>query len=282
MKNQSESESRIKKSNMEAYDQCRQDMMRVMEMGEEKLKNEVDRRVAQAISTKVDKSENEELRLKVARLENALEKVNDNIRIGVEHQVSNQFQIDQNREKIKVLEELIVQKDNEIASLTAQSEISDQYTRKLNVWIYGLEGNDKKPEDTLKRVKDFVVNDLKANRDIVQNWDIKHIHRVPTITNDPSPIIISFLKWKDKEHLLRTGKELRGYNDGREYWVSFKHDLAKGARAARKAMGADAALIRTNEHLMARVCDNAKGQVWLQTKRKREDNWETIKSYSVY
>ena len=75
---------------------------------------------------------------------------------------------------------------------------------------------------------------------------------------------------------------MRGYNDGREYWVSFKHDLAKGARAARKAMGADAALIRTNEHLMARVCDNAKGQVWLQTKRKREDNWETIKSYSVY
>ena len=73
MKNQSESESRIKKSNMEAYDQCRQDMMRVMEMGEEKLKKEVDRRVAQAISTKADKSENEELRLKVARLENALE-----------------------------------------------------------------------------------------------------------------------------------------------------------------------------------------------------------------
>ena len=284
LRNQRESESRIKRANVDAYDQCRVEMRKMIEREEEKIKEEVDKRVALALSAKADKSENEELRRKVARLENTLERVNDNIRIGVEHQIASQFQIDQNKEKIKALEELVTQKDNEIASLTAQSEISDQHTRKQNVWIYGLEGVDKKPEDTLKRVKDFVVNDLKANKDIVQNWDIKHIHRVPTGKKnaDPSPIIVSFLKWKDKDHLLRSGKELRGYNEGKRFWVSFKHDLAKGAREARKAMGIDAASIRENEHIMARVCDNAKGQVWLQTKRKREDNWDTIKSYSVY
>ena len=75
------------------------------------------------------------------------------------------------------------------------------------------------------------------------------------------------------------GKELRGHNEGKRHWVSFKHDLAKGARAARKAMGIEAASIREKENLMARVCDNAKGFVWLQTKKRREDNWDTIRSY---
>ena len=92
---------------------------------------------------------------------------------------------------------------------------------------------------------------------------------------DPSPIILSFLKWKDKEHLLRSGKELRGFNEGKRNWVSFKHDLAKGARAARKALGIEAATIREKEGLLARVCDNAKGHVWLQTKKRKEDNWVT-------
>ena len=279
LKHQVESETRIKRANVEAYDQCRRDMIDLLDMEEKIRKKEIDIRVKQATAEKVDRSENEELKRKVARLENALEKVNDNIRIGVEHQVSSQFQIEKNKEKIKSLEELIIRKDKEIAALTSQSEISDQYTRKLNMWIYGLEGNDKDPEDTLKIVKDFVVNDLKANKNTVENWDIRHIHRVPGKKNEPSPIIVSFLKWKDKEFLLRMGKELRGHNEGKQHWVSFKHDLAKGARAARKAMGIEAASIREKENLMARVCDNAKGFVWLQTKKKREDNWETIRSY---
>ena len=127
-----------------------------------------DERVKQAMANKVDRRENEELKLKIARLENTLDKINDNIRIGVEQQVSSQFQIEKNKEKIKSLEEIIVWKDKEIAALSTQSEISDQYTRKLNTWIYGLEENDKKPEDTIQKVKDFVVNDLKANRETVE------------------------------------------------------------------------------------------------------------------
>ena len=131
----------------------------------------------------------------------------------------------------------------------------------------------------LKRVQDFVINDLRADRKTVENWDIRNIHRVPNNNNDPSPIIVSFLKWKDKDFLLRTGKELRGYNDGKKHWVSFKHDLCKGSRAARKSMGIEATSIRENQQLLARVCDNAKGQVWLQTKKRKEDNWNTVKSY---
>ena len=279
VKNQIESEARIKRANMEAHDKCRRDMKELINAEEEKMKTIIDDRVRKAVTNKSDRKENEELKLKINRLETAIEKIIENIRIGVEHQAASQFQIDKSNEKIKSLEELVTKKDKEIAALNTQSEISDQYTRKLNLWIYGLPGNDKTPEDTLKRVQDFVINDLGADRKAVENWDIRNIHRVPNDNNDPNPIIVSFLKWKDKDFLLRTGKELRGYNEGKKHWVSFKHDLCKGSRAARKSMGIEATSIRENQQLLARVCDNAKGQVWLQTKKRKEDNWKTVKSY---
>ena len=279
MKNQRESEARIMRANLESYNLCRNDMLNLLEIEGNNLKKDVNENVIKIMNDKSDRKENEELKLRISNLENMIEKINDNIRVGVEHQVSNQFLIEKNREKIKSLEELIIRKDKEIAALTDQAEGSDQYTRKLNLWIYGLEGNDKKPEDTLQRVKNFVINDLGANKETVQNWEIKHIHRVPTNNVEPSPIIVAFNKWKDKDYLLRQGKQLKGYNTGRKIWISFKHDLATGARAARKAMGVEAGIIRQNEGLLARVCDNAKGQVWLQTKKNKADNWETRKSY---
>ena len=81
------------------------------------------------MNDKIDRKEYEELKLRIAKLENKIDKINDNIRIGVEHQVSNQFLIEKNEEKIKSLEELIIRKDNEIAALSDQAESDDQLDR---------------------------------------------------------------------------------------------------------------------------------------------------------
>ena len=81
------------------------------------------------MNDKINRKENEELKLRIAKLENMIDKINDNIRIGVEHQVSNQFLIEKNEEKIKSLEELIIRKDNEIAALSDQAKSADQYTQ---------------------------------------------------------------------------------------------------------------------------------------------------------
>ena len=95
---------------MEAHDKCRRDMTELINAEEEKMKTINDDRVKKAMTNKSDRKENEELKLKISKLENAIEKIIDNIRIGVEHQASSQFQIDKSNEKIKSLEELVTKR----------------------------------------------------------------------------------------------------------------------------------------------------------------------------
>ena len=79
VKNQIESEARIKRANMEAHDKCRRDMKELINAEEEKMKTIIDDRVRKAVTNKSDRKENEELKLKINRLETAIEKIIDNI-----------------------------------------------------------------------------------------------------------------------------------------------------------------------------------------------------------
>ena len=104
-------------------------MINLLKIEGNNLKKEVNEKVMKTMNDKINRKENEELKLRIAKLENMIDKINNNIRIGVEHQVSNQFLIEKNEEKIKSLEELIIRKDNEIAALSDKAESADQYTQ---------------------------------------------------------------------------------------------------------------------------------------------------------
>ena len=158
-----------------------------------------------------------------------------------------------------------------------KDEIREQYGRKMNLWLYGLDQKSK-GENTWEVVKKFSVDVLGMNREILESWSVKNVHRVGDPTKPKRPVIIAFLRWEDRQAFLRRSSVLYQHNKDNGTSFSIKTDLAPRARQQRKDYFVITGLMKTQEDCQARVRDNHKGAVWIQKKMQNDHDWANLKT----
>ena len=161
-------------------------------------------------------------------------------------------------------------------AVKAKDESDEQRGRKMNVWIYGVEETEK--ENLFDVITNFCTSVLKLKSDVPDNWLIKNAHRVGDYTKPRRPIIIAFVLWEDRQSLLKAASNLYQFNKDNNTKFSVKTDLAPKARLERSNLYGVAQIMREKENLYVRVCDNAKGKVWLERKTPNAIKWIKVQN----
>ena len=97
------------------------------------------------------------------------------------------------------------------------------------------------------------------NKQTLDSWSIKN--RVGDPTKPKRPVIIAFLRWEDRQTILRKSSVLYQYNKDHDTSYLIKTDLAPRARQQRKDYYVITDLMKAQENCQARVRDNPKGAV---------------------
>ena len=148
--------------------------------------------------------------------------------------------------EMKYLREELAKKDRTIESLQDKVDDLEQYSRRENIIITGLQTRKRQynnvanpnPAHTPEEVENLEAQVLKfmASRDIhIKPEEISDIHPLRSYApNRPAPIIIRFVSRKKKSEVLRNGKKLKGsdvyIND---HLTAKNQSLAKRARQLR-------------------------------------------------
>ena len=214
---------------------------------------------------------------KIATLEARLEQAEKLIEYMEDKLAKNQVSIDELTEKAQISEEV----NNRLTFLEGfretslkRDEASEQQQRKMNLWVYGLPETEEN-EDTWKRVRWFMVEVLELDIAVVDNMDIRNTHRVgdKKKTKGIRPTIVAFLKWTERQVVLRASIKVASYNTKNETRFAVKTDLAPVAREKRKSYQAISTKIRENNEGLARACDDGKGKVWLEMRPDTKVKW---------
>ena len=162
-------------------------------------------------------------------------------------QVSLQFsqaKMEANEKKIQLVENSIAMHSENLHDINhhadqveSQLEYLENQSRRSNVRITGVTENkdsEKSWDDTEKVVKKIIKEKLNITEDI----EIERCHRVnrrnnsyrkPNQVDQPRPIVAKFSKWKDKERVLSTARQLRPEG------VRFLADLSRRTLDKREA-----------------------------------------------
>jgi hypothetical protein len=119
----------------------------------------------------------------------------------------------------------------EVIDLRQQQDRLESQSRRSNLLFHGIEPGDKTWEETETKVRDFMATSLNLDRDSVANKiEIERAHRLPGVRN-PRPIIVKFLRFKDKDMVIKTA---RSTLKGTDFYVS--EDFIKPVRDTRKLL----------------------------------------------
>ena len=183
------------------------------------------------------------------------------------------------REKDVLIEHMhrrIENLEDELKESKNREEIKEQHSRKMNLWMYGVEEPDK--ENIKHTFKNFCTTVLGHKMEDVEEWLIKNVHRVGEYNTPKRPIIVSFVLWDNRQTMLRSTKNLFQYNSDNNTSFAVKTDLAPRARQLRKDLHYVNRKMKEAEKCEGRVRDNAKGYVWLERKDKKEDRfWSPVR-----
>ena len=171
-----------------------------------------------------------------------------------------------------------LKKDN--AQFKIDNEAREQYQRKYNLWFYGIE----EPEDedrSWDTVKDFCVKVLNLDLDDVDLIPIKNDHRVGSTKMKQRPIIVVFSQWDDRQTVLKAAGKLYFFNKKNDTNFAVKTDLAPLARQKRKLYVGASIRMKEETKLFVRVCNNEKGQVWLESKKELKDRWLKVNEKDI-
>ena len=85
-----------------------------------------------------------------------------------------------------------------------KDEDSEQHHRKMSLWVYGLPETEANG-DTWAKMRWLLTEVLEIEGQIVNKMAIKNTHRVgdKNKTKGIRPIIIAFLKWNDRQLMLK-------------------------------------------------------------------------------
>ena len=91
-----------------------------------------------------------------------------------------------------------------------EANLSEEYERKRdNMVDYGIKGSEK-PEQTKQVIKNFMVENIKLEKDWVDKVLLKSTTRLPSNSGGPAPIKICFFYSEDRDECLREGTKLKG------------------------------------------------------------------------
>ena len=127
------------------------------------------------------------------------------------------------KETVKILEGEV--KDKEKALQNEVDKLS-MYVARENAVFMGIQ--EKQGEEVKMVLRDFFINNLKLSEEEVDNIEYQRVHRTAAKTT-PRPIKARFLRYEDKERIMRNAKNLKGTN----FFV--RDDIPMRMRNARKA-----------------------------------------------
>ena len=157
-----------------------------------------------------------------------------------------------------------------------KDEIKEQHSRKMNLWVYGIEQTNMKDEDAWSKVCEFATKVLKIEAKDLDEEQIKNVHRVGDKKDKNRPIIVAFLRAKDRQRFLRASSKLFDYNKEHKTKFGVKTDLAPMARARRRSFQEAAHRWRTETGKILRVCNNDMGKIWMESKTSPSARWYTL------
>jgi hypothetical protein len=105
------------------------------------------------------------------------------------------------KEKVIKLEKIIENKERAIESLESRVMSLEQYSRKNNIEIIGV---DKTKEENLEQIFEVICNKLKLTD--VSREDIETIHRIPNINSRKESIIVQLKSRNVREKILSKRK----------------------------------------------------------------------------
>ena len=106
--------------------------------------------------------------------------------------------------------------DGQQSNALAEVERLEQYGRRENIWIYGLE--ESRGEDTTSKVVELAADMGVA----ISTSDISVSHRLPISGKSPDakrPIIVKFVRRSTKQALMKNKKELRKKENRKNVYV---------------------------------------------------------------
>jgi hypothetical protein len=140
------------------------------------------------------------------------------------------------------------------------------YARKYHLLLYGVDGTDTQPKDTIERVRRFAKESLKLEENYANKIVIRNAHRLQKRMEGPATIVIVFLYWSEREAFLRAGPNLRGTR------MSVRTDLPPELKQLRGRLASAAYDIRQNEKIHARIREKGP-DVWIETRRDSSSPW---------
>ena len=133
--------------------------------------------------------------------------------------------IENYKEDRKIDRSMIVALDLKCKGFEAMEEVREQHSRKMNLWVYGIDFIDEK-ENTWEVVKAFAKRVLKLDDSFLEQCIIKNTHRVGDKESKDRPIIIAFVRWDDRMKFLKSASGLFSYNAENKTKYGVKTDLA--------------------------------------------------------
>jgi hypothetical protein len=152
------------------------------------------------------------------------------------------------------------------------------YSRKNNLMVHGIPGNESDNELTEIKIRDFAKNELK-----LESFDsvvLANCHRLPKKstswgkTDSSDPIVIKFIRWQDREAFLRAAKNL-GRNSTKRIRTHLPPDMAK-ARAKLSTVAYNKRL----EGIHARIREKG-ASIVMDLRADSSSRWQTVETISV-
>ena len=129
----------------------------------------------------------------------------------------------------------------EMSKLTSKIDNLEGHSRRNNVRITGIDGNSNENwSATEEKVRSFLSHEL--NLPELENVEIERAHRLKTGENNKATIIVKFLRFKDRDTVIRQARRVLGRNS--PYHVH--EDFTDRVRHHRRELGKRLAEARQN------------------------------------
>lgn len=136
-------------------------------------------------------------------------------------------------------------------------EFQEGHSRRRNLIFNGK--NEEKGEKIEEVVQDLLRNDLQMESAVVDNFLFRDFHRLPkaknrdgTLREGPRPIIVAFLRQKDRNETMRNAYKLKGSD------CSIKSDLPRKLNELRTKMLTERRTLKaTDPHTKYRVAERS-------------------------
>ena len=154
-----------------------------------------------------------------------------------------------------------------IKSLEDKLKLLEKHDRKYNLLFYGIQETEN--ERVVEKLRTFFKNDLKIDRNSVENMRFTNGHRIPSKGPGPKPIIFRFTSHDDLNLVLSNSYRLAGTK--KRILIDLPLEMKqKRARLAKETFN-----IRRNEEKQTRILVRGL-DVFLQVRNDEHSAWVRI------